>query len=901
VADVFISYSRHDQAFVRRLADQLGARGKEAWVDWKDIAPTVEWRREIVAGVEAADAFAFVISPASLQSRECGEELAAALERKKRIVPLVLADPNGVPVPEALESRNWIFFRDSDDFDGALDTLVSALDADIDWVRAHTRLLMRASEWDAHGRDRSYLLSGSDLREAEDWLAVRSAGKKPEATDLQREYVLASRRAASRRQRIAFGGVAVALLVAVVLAIVALVQRGQAVSNERTAKSRALAALSRFELATNPQISLGLAVSAYGIKHSDQAAASLRGAAFQDELRATLIPSGHAPSNGGALSPDGTHVATGADQTLVWNLRSHRARALHGTSGLVYAVAYSRDGRRLVAGDKSGDVVVWDLSTGAAPQVLHAGRGAVNRVAFSPDGKWVAGAYDDGHVRAWDLGRPGAPEVMPGHATTNFGVAFSPDGRWLAGSGDGEVVVWDLRHGNRARTLWTTDRAAVTELAFGGPNDTLAAVDADKLVRLWDLRGAHGPRVLHGSIAPLNTVAVSPQGDRVTAGADDGTLLVWDLRAQVAPRVLRGNDAPVLWVAFGPDGHRLVSDADDVRVWDLGGGGRQRLLPPASSSVSEVAYGGGEVLALDDSGRLEAWNQGGGTPPQSVGDSLNSFAVTPDGRQIAAFLDDGDVDVGAVEGTAPPRLVLQDENNVNRAAFSRDGRELAAAHDDGSVFVWDLAAGGRRRELAGEGTASNQAIAFSPDGVHLAVGDIQGRLRQWNLRAGGRPQTRVTTQSLVAAAAYSPDGREIATSGEDGTVHVWSSRGLRQLAVLTGIPGVLSGVSFSHDGHWVIASGVDGSVREWAWREVGARDNPITLLSLGAATPINDIALAPDSDQIAAASKDGAVRLVSCTVCRPLAAVAREARTRLGSVLTPGERRFVSEETKTAG
>src|SRR5437588_5341686 len=220
MADVFISYSRHDQAFVRRLAEQLDARGKDAWVDWKDIAPTVEWRREIVAGVEAAEAFVFVISPASLRSHECGEELTAAIERRKRIVPLVLTEPNGVPVPEALESRNWIFFReDRDDFDRSLDTLVSALDADIDWVRAHTRLLVRASEWDGHGRDRSYLLSGSDLREAEDWLGVRSAGKKPEATDLQREYVLASRRAASRRQRIAFGGVAVALLVAVALAI----------------------------------------------------------------------------------------------------------------------------------------------------------------------------------------------------------------------------------------------------------------------------------------------------------------------------------------------------------------------------------------------------------------------------------------------------------------------------------------------------------------------------------------------------------------------------------------------------------------------------------------------------------------------------------------------------------
>jgi len=35
--DAFISYSRHDEAFVRRLYDALGERERRAWVDWKGI------------------------------------------------------------------------------------------------------------------------------------------------------------------------------------------------------------------------------------------------------------------------------------------------------------------------------------------------------------------------------------------------------------------------------------------------------------------------------------------------------------------------------------------------------------------------------------------------------------------------------------------------------------------------------------------------------------------------------------------------------------------------------------------------------------------------------------------------------------------------------------------------
>jgi hypothetical protein len=39
-SDVFISYAREDQDFVRRLTDALTERGKKAWVDWADIPPT---------------------------------------------------------------------------------------------------------------------------------------------------------------------------------------------------------------------------------------------------------------------------------------------------------------------------------------------------------------------------------------------------------------------------------------------------------------------------------------------------------------------------------------------------------------------------------------------------------------------------------------------------------------------------------------------------------------------------------------------------------------------------------------------------------------------------------------------------------------------------------------------
>ena len=39
MTDVFVSYSRKDQEFVRDLVGALGEHGKDVWIDWKDIAP----------------------------------------------------------------------------------------------------------------------------------------------------------------------------------------------------------------------------------------------------------------------------------------------------------------------------------------------------------------------------------------------------------------------------------------------------------------------------------------------------------------------------------------------------------------------------------------------------------------------------------------------------------------------------------------------------------------------------------------------------------------------------------------------------------------------------------------------------------------------------------------------
>jgi hypothetical protein len=195
MADIFISYSRKDKEFVRTLHQALSQSQRDAWVDWEDIPVTAEWWKEIEAGIEGADTFIFVISPDSVASKVCYQEIEHAARFNKRLFPIVRREGFAIEqVHEALQRHNWLFFRQEDDFNPAFETLIKAVDTDLDYVRTHTRLLVKAIEWDSAGRNDGLLLRGSGLMAAEQWLK-QSEGKAPHPTEQHKNHITKSRQA----------------------------------------------------------------------------------------------------------------------------------------------------------------------------------------------------------------------------------------------------------------------------------------------------------------------------------------------------------------------------------------------------------------------------------------------------------------------------------------------------------------------------------------------------------------------------------------------------------------------------------------------------------------------------------------------------------------------------------
>ena len=230
MAQVFISYSRRDKEFVKKLVAVLEAEKREVWLDEKDIEVTAEWLKEIFSNIEAADNFVFIISPHPASPRSTPEKRSITPQSTAScMVPIYYRAVPDDDIPEAVAKFQRIDFTGTTDFDSNFANLTKALDTDLDLKQTHTRLLIRAREWERSETDRSFLLRGKDLSEAEQWI-VRSAEKEPKPTALHSQYILASRQAAVRTQRIIIGAIAVALAVAIGLASYANRQRNVAES-----------------------------------------------------------------------------------------------------------------------------------------------------------------------------------------------------------------------------------------------------------------------------------------------------------------------------------------------------------------------------------------------------------------------------------------------------------------------------------------------------------------------------------------------------------------------------------------------------------------------------------------------------------------------------------------------
>jgi WD40 repeat protein len=851
-ADAFISHSHENQDFAARLRAALREAGKEAWVD-SDIPSGDRWEERIRGAIETSDSFIFVISPASVISPECLRELSYATDLNKKLIPVYFEQTTS-GIPAALMAVQFVPPRGlfngggpqsaDNAFETSLAVLISVIDTDLDATREHTEWGNKALEWERKTRERSLLLSGRELEAAEHWLA-RAPGKGPHPTELQRAYVTASRRAATKRQRRLLSGVSVALVVALVLAGIALLQRSHALDAERTAESGQMAAEATTLLTRNAPLSAMVSVKA-GRRAPTTEARDALAAAAQLPIDGILNDGGDV--NTVAYSPDGTMIATAADdpnnkrgRVVIWSRTSHKKITWHDGS-FVSALAFSPDGKTIATGDDDGHVRVWNVATGT--NTTWKDGSAVDSLAFDPaDGEMLVTGDEDGHVRFWDVTTgtktthddsssvtsiafsPDGDTLAVGDAggilhVTDMangqygdgvdvsaldGMAFSPNGKLLVtGDANGNVVSWDIEnlpdsvldHG----AVWNDGTVAVYSVAFSPDGKTVATGDDDAHVRLWDV--ANGTYVTRTDGSAVNGVAFSPDGKILAAGDNNGQVVMWPVNHSAF--TMRNVGSTAQSVEFSPNGKVLViGDIGQIVLLSAASGERETwsdgsslraVVSPNSEAIASGDYDGHVRLWDPASGKATTWNDG------SV---IYSEAFSPDSKTLATGDNDGHIRLWDV--ATGSKTTWNDKFVVETVAFSPDGKTVASGDEDGQVRVWNVSSGTKTTWNVGDTVRS---VAFTPDGKTLVSADNNGQLRLWDVATG--TYTTFNDGSEVPDLAISPDGKYLATGDSSGNVRIWNMATGAKITWNNG-PGVGS-VAFSPDGKTLAAGDELGGV-----------------------------------------------------------------------------------------
>lgn len=169
-----------------------------------------------------------------------------------------------------------------------------------------------------------------------------------------------------------------------------------------------------------------------------------------------------------AFSPDGKYLVAGfgspnlispastPNPLKVWEVASRRLiRRLNGHNGFCLSLDFSRDGSHLASGSRDGTAIIWSTKTWKATQILlnsdpdaslgQLARGMVDDVAFSPDGSSLAMASREGSIHLWDVATGKLLDTLKGHSSAVNAVVFSSDGRTLASGGsDRTVRLWNV-------------------------------------------------------------------------------------------------------------------------------------------------------------------------------------------------------------------------------------------------------------------------------------------------------------------------------------------------------------------------------------------------------------------------------------------------------------------------
>lgn len=700
-------------------------------------------------------------------------------------------------------------------------------------LRLQRALGEAAGEWQANGREPSFLLRGARLQQFDGWAQATSlALTGGEQAYLQASLADEADRRARREQlerrsrtflRALVAVFALAAVVAGILAVYASNQRNlalveansratqQVIAEEKAAEAEAesLARATQQALAesetraraaaeqqalqerdearrqaaiglagqaellaggADPQLALLLALEAVGkYPYTWQAERALGQAVLQHHLLWEMYYFPYCYP-----SPDGARLACGWQDITILDTRNGEQLLTFSAypEGQILDMDWSPAGDRIAAAAPNTALKVFDARTGEELLSLPGDGGEY--LSWSPDGSRLLSMYrkDYDSAQVYDAAS-GAPLFeLPGeYGYTRF-ASWSPDGSRIITS---SCLVFDGESGQLLRTLADCNKHLTTR-------DPM-------MFTIWK-----------------QALLWSPDGTRFAAGMVDGTPgKVWDVASGEVLYEFSGHDQNVS-LYWSPDGARILTvenRGSQAKVWDADSGEELYTIPGVKSGSAAWSPDGQRLVTQGEPGwiSLRAAATGAELLSQLTDESEIWIFWAADGRSLLISGAHGMHRLWDVSDAILPIGCLGDcpfnpgVSYIPPAAWSPDGLQVARGFWEFSVRIYDAAT---RQEVARLEPSEPfnpseylKTLQWSPQG-DLLLGRGLTQFRVWELASGEerfvrRPYTEGPFK-VLGWASWSPDQARIASCGNDQGATLWDTISMSPILAIADEP-----------------------------------------------------------------------------------------------------------------
>ena len=903
--EVFVSYSRTDGDFARKINEQLQLNGKTTWFDQESIATGSDFQREIEKGIEQADNFLFIISPEAVESEYCANEVAYASQLNKRFVTVYYRDTDPKTMPPELAAVQWINFKELD-FHSAFSQLVRTLDTDREHLQAHTRWQRRAMEWQDHQKDKSRLLRGSEFALADAWLQeALEKQKKPVPTELQETFIKESGKAiiAAQQKEHKVNQRLKLFLVASILALLAALggiyyawtksveakeseriardheteaklkeaKALQAEKEARRAEEQALKAAEMEKLAQQrtKETLQELQLKEVALEKALEDARRNGRIAEENALEAEIsrvkaeIEALHMKNFSKVirLAKQDPTLAISALQLInkkankdeftdfIYNIFSGNSlysQNLTHHQDRIYALATSPNGGYVISGGRDKAARVWDRE-GNLLLTFNGHDKTVFSLAFDASSNTIfSGSYDK-TAKLWDL--KGNVLLTLEHERSVWSVAVSPDGAYLAtGLSDSLSFIWD-KSGNLQTTLPTKDDTYSISFSKDGKHVLTAS---GKTAQLWDLEGNLIKQYAHDKT--VYKAVFSPDGQKVLTGSWDRTSKLWSLEGIL----LQTFDSDYTYsVDFAPNGEEVLTSGLDkeVKIWGLNGQ-LIRTLKGHGQEIRTAIFSGdnNQVISGSYDGSVKFWPLRGRISDRFQSDRflINGYDID-EKHQLIAYIGKGNKVVIRNHRSKEEVELNGHTKDIMDVAFSPSGDTLVSIGSDKKIIFWSRKGG----ELFSiQDNSELRQVSYSHDGKLIATCNDKREICIWSHKGKLKKRISAAHMGRITSLNFSPNNNYILSTSADKTATLWTTSGEAVHSFADYDSYIFYG-TFSPDGKKILLGGQSNTANLY--------DLEGNLLQVfkGHTSYVISCAFSPDGKFIVTGSTDRSVRLWS--------------------------------------